>query len=235
MDRVGSGPEFPGPKTPQSFLEIHRIEFRHPIWSLDIKPVEEVDHMRWIALVAVVLLASPAAAQNLLLNPDFDLDPTGGGTGWVATGSGSFTWNQGVGDPAPPSIRTTQNNDESMTVCQCVQITALGTYDFSARSYTNSATGSAQNGVSLSVFTSTDCSGSPLETVSTNTVTFPNWALRERTGYVAPMGAQSGLIILSSAANGTVSDISWDSVILTGPGTVDATPKSWGMLKDLYK
>ena len=62
--------------------------------------------MRWFALLATMLLAVPVAAQNLLSNPDFDLDPTVPGNDWSTTGTGDLLWNQGKGDPSPPSART---------------------------------------------------------------------------------------------------------------------------------
>jgi len=190
--------------------------------------------MRWIALLATTLWAAPVAAQNLLINPDFDQDPTVSGNGWSATGTGSLEWNQALGDPSPPSARTHQTGTQSMTLWQCVPIVAGSSYDFSARSYTYTSTAPAMNRVALAVFASDDCSGAPIETVIANQQTFPNFALRERIGYVAPLNARSARIELLSDANSTVNDITWDNVILHGPATPVAYG-TWGAIKAVYR
>lgn len=66
-----------------------------------------------ITLLATMLLAMPVAAQNLLVNPDFDLDPTVSGNGWSTTGTGTLSWNQATGEPSAPSARTSQNGQSS--------------------------------------------------------------------------------------------------------------------------
>ena len=190
--------------------------------------------MRWIPLLAIVFLAAPATAQNLLVNPDFDQDPTVLGNGWSTTGTGDLLWNHASGDPSQPSARTSQNGNESMTLYQCVPIVGGSSYDFSARSYTYTSIAPAMNSVSLSVFASDDCSGAPLENVIANQQTFPNWGLRERVGYVAPANARSARIELLSNANGAINDIGWDNVILHGPA-VPVAAGTWGAMKAMYE
>jgi hypothetical protein len=190
--------------------------------------------MRWIALLATLLLAAPVAAQNLVINPDFDLDPTIPANGWSTTGTGALVWHQATGDPNPPSARTTQNGSESMILFQCVPIVGEASYDFSARSYTFTSIGPATNSVSLSVFTTADCSGAAIENIATNQQSFPNFSLRERIGYVAPVTAQSGRIELLSNANGATNDIAWDNVMVVGP-PVPVAAGTWGAIKALYQ
>jgi hypothetical protein len=190
--------------------------------------------MRLITVLTLMLLAAPVVAQNLLVNPDFDLDPTLAGNGWVATGTGVLAWIQGDGDPSPPSARTTQQGAESMILCQCVRIVGGATYDFSARSYTHAAYVPGTNSVSLSVYPTLDCSGAPIENVLTDQETFPSWAFRERIGYVAPANARSARIELFSAANGETDDISWDSVVVDGP-PLPVDTQAWGCIKALYR
>src|SRR4026209_1456336 len=139
--------------------------------------------MRLIALLATLLLAAPVAAQNLLINPDFDLDPTVPANGWSTTRTRGPVWGQAVGDPGPPSARTTQSDAESMILFQCVPIVGGASYDFSAHSYTYTSIGPATNSVSLSVFATTDCSGVAIENIETNQQSFPNFSFRERVGY----------------------------------------------------
>jgi hypothetical protein len=187
-----------------------------------------------VILLAATLLAAPVAAQNLIINPDFDFDPTVVGNGWSTTGTGDLSWNQATGDPSPPCARTSQNGSERMTLFQCVSIVGGASYDFSARSYTYTSTSPATNSVSLSVFATDDCSGASIESISTNQETFPNFALRERVGYVTPVNARSARIELLSDANGTINDIAWDNVILDGPA-VPVEAGTWGAIKALYK
>jgi hypothetical protein len=109
-----------------------------------------------------------------------------------------------------------------MMLTQCVAIVGGTAYDFSARSFTNFSFGAGStNSVRLSVFSSNDCSGAALDTVATNSTSFPSWALRTRLAYVPPGNARSARIELTSTA-GPVSarnDILWDNVIIDGqPG-----------------
>ena len=190
--------------------------------------------MRWLIFLMTALLVTPVMAENLLTNPEFDLDPTIPGNGWSTVGTGLFLWNQSSGDPTAPSARTDQIDDESMILFQCVEITGGLTFDFSARSYTHSSIGASNNGVALSVYESSDCSGDPIETVYTDQTTFPNWALRERQGYTAPANALSARIELFSEANGDNNYISWDNVKLTTP-SVPVETKNWSNIKALFR
>lgn len=196
--------------------------------------MRRMSFLPYILVVLVVLLAATASAQNLIVNPDFDLDPTIPGNGWTAIGTGILSWNEGTGDPDPPSARTEQSDTESMILCQCVEILGGRAYDFSARSYTHAAIGSASNGVSLSVYESVDCSGSPIETTPTDQSSFPDWALREYEGYISPPNALSARIELHSDANGDIDNVSWDNVKLTVQ-PLDARPSTWGGIKALYR
>jgi hypothetical protein len=190
--------------------------------------------MFWKVLLILVLGVSTAAAENLIVNSNFDLDPTDPANGWVASGTGSFSWNQSSGDPALPSARTDQTGDESMVLYQCIAVTGGMTVDFSARSFTHASVGAATNGVTFSVYANDDCTGEPIETVATTTTTFPSWALRERLGYVIPANALSARIELSSAANGNQNYISWDDVIVSTP-SVPVDGEDWGGVKALFR
>lgn len=188
----------------------------------------------FILLIMPILVAAPAAAQNLLENPQFNLDPTVPGHGWTVSGTGTAAWVPGAGDPEPPSVRTTQSGAESMSLFQCVEIVGGLTYDFWTRSYTHSSIGAARNGVRLVIFAATGCSGAELEIVGTDTNAVPNWYQRLRLGYVAPPGAGSALFELYSEANGDNNDISWDDTMLR-EHVVAAEKSSWGTLKALYR
>lgn len=189
-----------------------------------------------ISIFSLLTILTTSVSANLLENPDFDLDPTNPANGWTAEGTGSLIWNQTSGDPSPPSARTNQFAGESMILYQCVGIVGGTSYDFSARSFTHSSIGSGTNGVRMSVYSSNDCSGLALETVATNQTSFPNWALREQNGYIAPVDASSARIELYSAGNEDQNQISWDNVMVDGqppaqpePVTPVPTLSVWGL------
>ena len=72
--------------------------------------------------------------------------------------------------------------------------------------------------MSVSFFSSSDCTDDFLSNVPTDTGSFPNWALREAKGVLAPANANSARIELNAEATGagTIMNISWDNVILDG-------------------
>ncbi len=173
-----------------------------------------------VFLTTFTLLATSAAAANLLKNPDFDLDPTNPANGWTAVGNGTLSHNVNKGDLAPPSARCDNTEVQSLTLQQCVGIVGGTPYDFSARSFTHLSTGEgvSTNSVSVSFFSSSDCTDDFLSNVPTDTGSFPNWALREAKGVLAPANANSARIELNAEATGagTIMNISWDNVILDG-------------------
>jgi hypothetical protein len=181
--------------------------------------------MRIYLIAFLVVFVTPVAAQNLLINPDFDLDPTNPANGWSVEGTGVFLWNQSDGQPSPPSARTNQFAGESMTLYQCVGIASSTNYDFSSRSFTHASIGTGTNGVRLSVYASNDCSGAALETAPTDQLSFPDWALRERNAYLAPPTANSARIELFSTGNSDSNQISWDNVMLVGQGPPVVPPE----------
>ena len=163
------------------------------------------------------------AVVNLLTNPDFVLDPTIPVNGWTAVGTGTLSHNLLEGDPALPSARADNVLSQSLTLQQCVGITGGTAYDFSARSFTHRSDGTSTNSVSVSFFSSADCTGF-LSNVPTSTLLFPSWALREAFGVVAPASANSARMELFADAGPDSLDtmnISWDNVIL---GESAATP-----------
>ncbi|MCB1864469.1 MAG: hypothetical protein KDG50_03500 [Chromatiales bacterium] len=181
-----------------------------------------------LVALGLMVLGAPVLAANLLVNPQFDADPSVSGNGWTLSGTGNFTWRMDTGQPAAPSAAMDQNNGESMQLSQCVTIVGGTSYDFSAQSSTQSSFGAgSMNGVRLSVFSSLDCSGAPLDTVQATDFSFPNWALTSRSGYMAPGGAMSAQIELFSTAGPVMARdfILWDNVVLDGqPGAMIAVP-----------
>jgi len=190
--------------------------------------------MLWKILTIVVLLATPSLAQNLLQNPDFDLDPTIPGNGWDIIGTGIFEWLPNDGYPAAPSVAMDQVADESMILCQCAPVVGGEEYNFSSYSYTPSSYGGATNGVYLSTYSTPDCSGIPIETVKADQASAPDWYFRERVGYIVPGSAMSAKIELRSVANGGRNNICWDHVVLERQ-LVPVKNNSWGNVKALYR
>jgi hypothetical protein len=171
--------------------------------------------VRFLVAVAIVW-AGLARADNLLVNPNFDLDPTDPANGWTSVGDGTVEFLSGIGMPDPPSVRLLAMAGQAVTLEQCRPIQGGLPYDFGARSFTNDAFGDSQNSVALSVFSLEGCSGL-LETVEADLETFPDWADRRRHGYQAPPAAQSARIELASLSNSGVDDIDFDSAFLPEP------------------
>jgi len=121
-----------------------------------------------------------------------------------------------------------------MVLNQCVGIIGGESYDFMVNSFTHGAIGPALNSVSLSVYSTVDCSGSPIETVFTDQLSFPDWALREHLDYITPANALSARILLSSEANGETSRISWDNVVIR-QHVVATDHRTWGCIKAMYR
>ena len=185
--------------------------------------------MRRAFALAVIAWAGVAGADNLLVNPNFDLDPTDPANGWIAVGTGTVEFLGGVGQPDPPSVRLLATAGQAVTLEQCRPIQGGTPYDFRARSYTSQAIGDATNSVALSVFSLEGCSGL-LETVATDLGEFPDWYLRRRHGYVPPLAAASARIELASIANSAVDDIYFDSAFLPEPSALAAGLAAWAPL-----
>ncbi len=167
-----------------------------------------------LALVTIVISSGSAEAQNLLTNPDFDLDPTNPANGWIVNGTGLLSHSLGTGDPAPPSARVDTTGPQWLDLHQCVEVDPGAAYDFWARSYTHTSYGSSSNSVSVSFFSTADCSSGLILNVPTEHNLFPNWSLRWSHEVVAPPGASSARIELAADGADAEMDISWDDVML---------------------
>ncbi len=150
-----------------------------------------------VALLGALVLAVPASAQNLLTNPDFTTDLSG----WTATGNGTSLYLSSQGSTALGSADLGADQDMSITLSQCIAVTALSLYDL--RTDTHTVSGAGQNGVFVRFFSGAGCTGSDLGSLPTDTtVSVPNpvdgtsWLRRTRSSLAAPAGAVSASVQL---------------------------------------
>lgn len=170
--------------------------------------------LRVVFFAGVAMCSSLAAPQNLLVNPNFDLDPSNPSNGWTIVGTGTLTHVTGNGYPAPPCARVDTTGSESLGLEQCAPIAPGERLDFSGYSYTHNATSAAHNEIVVSFFASADCSGAVLDTAPTTGLSFPDWAYRWAEWVAPPPGASSARFELTAEANGFTMNISWDTVEL---------------------
>lgn len=175
-----------------------------------------------LLMAGVMLGSSLVSAQNLLVNPDFDLDPSDPGNGWVVVGTGRLTFDTGDGYPAAPSAYVDCAGDEYLYLQQCVAIPPGATIDFGAHSLTWFSSVPSHNRVAVSFFAGSDCGGTALGTEPTTGVSFPGggWAYRWAEDVVPPVGAGSARLDLIAEANSAQVTIVWDTIYLGNPAGV---------------
>jgi hypothetical protein len=85
-----------------------------------------------IALAVMMLAAVPGSAQNLLVNPGFDVaDQLNGWSCSSSNGSASWSSDDRLGDPTSGSVQhdlASSSNPQSMSCNQCVPVTEGSTY-----------------------------------------------------------------------------------------------------------
>ena len=172
-----------------------------------------------VVLACTLTAAGVAGAQNLLVNPVFDLDPTNPANGWTILGDGTVEFNTSLGYPAAPSARLSATGAQAVRLEQCVAVDPDVVYGFSAVSHTEQANGNGANSISVQLFTSADCSSGDFESVTTSveTVPEPTWVLRQGQTFLGAQQAHSALISLASIANGDTDVIDFDTVFLPEP------------------
>jgi hypothetical protein len=109
------------------------------------------DSLRFAVCVGALLAATPAAAQNLLANPEFD-DDVDGWTADVAGISGSHDAEDYAGIPGSGSARVVNSRDdiEPGGITQCVTIPEQdGTVPFSATVWVRVADGDSSHAAAV--------------------------------------------------------------------------------------
>jgi hypothetical protein len=167
----------------------------------------------WWLMVAV---AFPVSAQNLLQNPNFDLDASG----WTVSGSGTATWSANGSPTRGAILLSATSTGPEVSVFQCVAISAPAVIDVGARSFTSSSFGDGStNEMNVSLFSGTACSGAILGTISVASGTFDppdNWFNRRALTQPLPAGTQSARVELKANA-GTGQMIIYFDTVVFGP------------------
>jgi len=185
--------------------------------------------MSWIRLVlapsllvALVLPASPAAAEvNVLVNRNFGADPLSPLNGWVASGTGVLIHDLSNGYPLAPSARFEAVDGEWLRLRQCTnRVVGGGEYHLEGYSFTYLGSGDSFAELSVTFFAVEDCIGPPLATSIADQLSFPSWALAQRSGIIAPEATRSARVEIDAwTGPGGELDMAWDAIaLLPEPG-----------------
>jgi hypothetical protein len=174
----------------------------------------------WVSIASALCgaFALPAAAANLIPNPDF----TNGVDGWttVTAGNGTATLDGSTGDPDAPSIRLVANpaNSNVTVASTCVQIDdGEELYGF----FNLRGNAGAAN-ISIDIFSDVACA-TALGTITGNpTQANRTWTTYAFEGVSLPNGAKSAKILLTATegADAAAGDANFDHVQLGQSGNV---------------
>jgi hypothetical protein len=180
----------------------------------------------WSSLVvAVIAIAAPAAAQNMLTNNSFPANVAG----WALDGSASVAWNSldADGSPASGSALVTNSSPGASNgagMYQCAGAVIAGnSYDYGGRILIPSGqltTGDAQ--VGLRFLDGAGCTGNTVGSQPRIQVgTTGSWQTATSTGNVAPAGAVSVLFLAfpSKVEAGGTLQAHFDNLYVGPPGT----------------
>lgn len=173
-----------------------------------------------VAAASIACVTFPLSAQNLLQNPNFDLDASG----WSVSGSGTATWSSNQGSPTRGAIfLSATSTGPNVSVFQCVAISAPAVIDVGARSFTSSSFGTGSTSdLTVSLFSGTACSGTVLGTIPVVSGTFDppdNWFNRRALTQSLPAGTQSARVEISASAGTGQMLILYDTVVFGPIGT----------------
>ncbi len=172
--------------------------------------------------VALAMIAAPAPAQNLVLNPDFTSDIAQ----WSAIGTAgaSGAWLGALGSPTPGSAELTASGTGFFDLYQCVTMSAPGNYDFLVHMRTQSSVGDASSRAAVWFWTGATCNGTSVgSNVATNESPLGGgWVERSVVNAPLPAGTMSVFVQLDVQSNvaGAAIDVLFDNVRFGPAGTV---------------
>lgn len=192
--------------------------------------------MKWkvsaFALLLVLAVVGTAAAQNLLVNPNFDSNVAG----WSFTTPGTFTWDSSLDANSNPLSGSGRLDNTSPATfgtsfaAQCVAVTGGSNYDFWTQIRIPSGqtqTGYA-NGV-VNFYDGASCGGSNVggfaspSVLSTTTDTWVQSQLLTQLAPASAVSAQVNLWVNKAEANGSLV-VNFDSVAFGPTGSLAPTP-----------
>ena len=159
-----------------------------------------------LSVAATTALPTPAAAWNLLKNPDF----IGGTAGWnlSTTNSGTAGYESFFGSPDNGSLRLQSYNfNDTAHADQCVDVSKWLDIDFSARKLYDGESGTGTHAFKLQIYDAAECGGNVL-----GTITLPEagasvdgnpvgaWVEVSVLGTPLPSGALSAKVTLDTVA-----------------------------------
>jgi hypothetical protein len=164
------------------------------------------------------VLALPAAAANLIPNPDF----TSGTDGWTmsTTGSGTATLDTTTGSPDAPSVRllATPANTDVSVFSSCVEVDDSQNVDLlvSLRGNAGAAT------LEIDTFSDAACATALSQIVSTPVQANGAWTTYTLDNVTLPNGSRSATVVLTATegTDATAGDANFDHVELGPTGTV---------------
>ncbi len=153
---------------------------------------------RPLSLVLAALCAgAPAAAQNLLTNPEF----TSSLSGWSSIGNGTATHDPSIGSTALGAVVLSAGVGQTATIAQCVAVSAASQYDLKHQTHYSGGGGpSSTNTVLVRFFSGAGCTGTDLGTIGTNSdiavsgIDPTNWFSRQRLALTPPAGSLSARV-----------------------------------------
>lgn len=181
------------------------------------------------AAAALMLLARPAAAQNAVVNANFDSDITVWAVVIPPFGAGQWTGFDLNGSPMSGSLRftnTSPNAAQALGGSQCVPASAGSSYSFGTWAWVpafQTETGLAQAFVRW--YPAAGCAGAQIATTSAPGVSAPqSWQLSTVPNALAPAGTASARFyvqVLKNEADGAFLAY-FDRAFFGPPGTTPA-------------
>jgi len=175
-------------------------------------------HALAIALGSV--LALPAAAANLVPNPDF----TSGTDGWTmtTTGSGTATLDTTTGSPDAPSVRlvSTPANTDVSVYSSCIAVDDSQNVDLLVNLRGNAGAATLE----IDTYSDANCTTALGQVASTPVQANGTWTTYTLEDVTLPNGSQSATIVLTATegTDATAGDANFDHIELGPTGTVPA-------------
>ena len=164
------------------------------------------------------VFALPAAAANLIPNPDF----TSGTDGWTmsTTGSGTATLDTTTGSPDAPSVRLVANpaNTDVSVYSSCVEVDDSQNVDLLVDVRGNSGASTLE----IDTFSDAACATALSQIVSTPVQADATWTTYTLPDVPLPNGSRSAMVVLTATegSDASAGDVNFDHIELGPTGTV---------------
>jgi hypothetical protein len=171
-----------------------------------------------LAIAIGSLLALPAAAANLIPNPDF----TAGTDGWTmsTTGSGTATIDTTTGSPDAPSVRlvATPANTDVSVFSSCVEVDDSQNVDLLVNLRGNAGAATLE----IDTYSDAACATPLSQIVSTPVQADGTWTTYTLDNVTLPNGSQSATVVLTATegSDAMAGDANFDHVELGPTGSV---------------